>query len=61
MNDVTFCSGLFCPLKKGCKRYVLGCERKRDEHLGIEYDTYTWWMNPEYDVKNNMCDNFLKH
>jgi len=47
-NDITHCTGTGCPLKELCRRFTT--------HV---IDEMTWQMNPQYDVIDGDCPEFL--
>lgn len=49
MNDIDLCSGLFCPLKNTCWRYL---HRPKSELL--------WLVDPAYSEKEKKCKLYLK-
>ncbi len=48
-TDYAYCSGITCPIRKECKRY-----------LPDPPDIPLWWINPAYKVDSNLCPNFEK-
>lgn len=46
-TDYCYCSGVCCPIKKQCKRY-----------LPDPPDAYLWWVAPEYNEETQKCQNF---
>ena len=53
MNDTDLCSGLFCPLKFSCRRYL-------SIPLQTPKKKLLWWVDPAYDKKTDKCKLYLK-
>lgn len=53
MNDTDPCSGLFCPLKFSCRRYL-------SIPLQTPKKKLLWWVDPAYDKKTDKCKLYLK-
>ena len=47
-EDYTYCSGITCPVRKDCKRY-----------LPNPPDVRLWWVDPAYKTKYAKCPNFV--
>lgn len=52
-RDIDHCPGNGCPLRKSCRRYLLG------QMAEAKAQQYTWWVSEEYDDETNACNNML--
>ena len=41
MNDISLCSGIACPIKNECMRFILSKK--------LNGNRYAWWVEPSYD------------
>lgn len=48
-RDYSYCSGVCCRLRQNCKRY-----------LPEPPDYPLWWVEPQYNEKNDDCVNYDK-
>lgn len=51
MKDIDLCSGVGCPLREKCKRYLLGFKSSRPNKV-------VWWLEPKFN--NGKCKNYYK-
>lgn len=53
MNDIDYCVGTNCPLKRKCKRHLMSL-------FEISIGMTNWWVKPPYREKNKSCELFIK-